>query len=603
MSFSSFLLVSLRRLSSFLSPWKGEGDKSRDRGRSTRTLFLLSQGFRQPQLFSVDLDPLFSQQQQEKLKTPKNSITVAGKPVAVVSDPALLLEASSLPKPATQHSGTSAALSGPQALESVPDVSSSAAPATAAAARAAFDSACSKKASAGSGGYLEALANAGDALTAALIGAGPDETVDMGDLLERAAIDAALSGVVGIPAKEDSAAALDSGAFKAKRSQPKHELLGAIRAARAATPATALLHSPRPAAPAVADLKAKVAGLATELESRGAPAAADASAGAALVRSGLSGPELAANLTTAVLHGMRVWFLTFFLQKVSAREEKPFSFFSNSHNLSSTLISNHLKIQTTGASPVAVAAAWVLAHMASEPTAADKVTREMLEAGLLCHGDDRAPKRVSPADLERLPFLMACVKETMRLHPTGMPAAGMLRQASGHASSVGGVALPAGALVVLAAPVASMASASFPQPSRFWPEGRWLESAVPRGHVYKSIDEKLLPVQAFSLRESAGPAGAFAPAGFAASSSSSRACPASAIAADAVAILAGAVLANFRHRLADDVGGMKGALAQRASAGEAGGADAGHCGGGWKVKTGLRMVCVPRSATGFSRNV
>jgi len=248
--------------------------------------------------------------------------------------------------------------------------------------------------------------------------------------------------------------------------------------------------------------------------------------------------------------------------------------------------------------------------MASEPTAADKVTRELMEAGLLCHGDDRAPKRISPADLERLPFLMACVKETMRMHSTGMPASGLLRQAKGHAaspSSLGGVALPAGALVVLASPVAAMASVSFPQAGRFWPEGRWLESAVPRGHVYKSIDEKLLPVQAFSLKETAGPAGAFAPTGFvssaSSSSSSTRACPASAIAADAVAMLAGAVLANFRHRLADEVGGMKGALAARSAAGEAGGSDAGHCGGAWRLKSGLKMVCVPRSATGFSRNV
>ena len=112
---------------------------------------------------------------------------------------------------------------------------------------------------------------------------------------------------------------------------------------------------------------------------------------------------------------------------------------------------------------------------------------------------------------------------------------------------------------------------------------------------------------AWRLDEVLPAAGAFAPAGFVSSSCSSsspsRACPASAVAADAVAILAGAVLANFRHRLADDVGGMKGCLAQRAAAGEAGGADAGHCGGGWRAQTGLRMVCVPRSATGFSKNV
>lgn len=256
--------------------------------------------------------------------------------------------------------------------------------------------------------------------------------------------------------------------------------------------------------------------------------------------------------------------------------------------------------------------------MASEPTAADKVTRELREADLLCHGDDRAPKRVSPQDLDKLPFLMACVKETMRLHSTGMPAAGLLRQvgASSVTASVGGAALPAGALVLLAVPAASASASSFPQPGRFWPEGRWLESAVPRGHVYKSIDEKVLPVQAFSLKKAAGPVGAFAPTGFVAaadassssdssssSSVSTRACPAAAIAADAVAILAGAVLANFRHRLADDVGGLKGALEARAAAGEAGGSDAGHCGGAWSAKAGLKMVCVPRSATGFSRNV
>lgn len=191
----------------------------------------------------------------------------------------------------------------------MPDVSSpNATPATAAAARSAFDSAFSEKAAASPGGYLEALSNAGDALTAALTGAGPDETVDMADLLERAAIDATLAGAVGVVAGAAPAAcaALDSSAFKAKRPQPQHELLGAIRAARAATPATALLCAssscPAAAGP-VADLRAKVAEIATELESRGAPKPADASAGAALIRSGLSGPELAANLTTAVLHG------------------------------------------------------------------------------------------------------------------------------------------------------------------------------------------------------------------------------------------------------------------------------------------------------------
>ena len=267
--------------------------------------------------------PLSHLSHLEKKKTKKkNSITVAGKPVAVVSDPALLVEAASnLPKPAAQHAGTSALLSGPQALEAVPDVSSSAAPPTAAAARAAFDSACSKPAAAGPGGYQAALADAGDALTAALIGAGPDETVDMADLLERAAVDAALAGAVGVEKKASSdaadaasPAALDSAAFKAKRTQPEHELLSAIRAARAAAPATALFSSSSscPAA-AVSSLRAKVAALATELESRGAPGPADASAGAALVRSGLSGPELSANLTTAVLHGMGLNSFIFFL--------------------------------------------------------------------------------------------------------------------------------------------------------------------------------------------------------------------------------------------------------------------------------------------------
>lgn len=274
------------------------------------------------------LDLLFLTSTKKKTRTKKNiSITVAGKPVAIVSDPALLVEASALPKPAAQHSGTSAALAGPEALESVPDVSSSSAsaavPPTAAAARAAFDSACSKKAAAGPGGYLAALADAGDALTAALIGAGPDETVDMADLLERAAVDAALAGAVGVVSSEEnkSAAALDSAAFKAKRPQPEHELLGAIRAARAAAPATALLSSSScpAAAPAVTNLRAKVAGLATELESRGAPKADDASAGAALVRSGLSGAELSANLTTSILHGMISFFL---FKKVDAKKEK-----------------------------------------------------------------------------------------------------------------------------------------------------------------------------------------------------------------------------------------------------------------------------------------
>jgi len=299
------------------------GEKKKGRGRKGATrrhsflLFFVSRVSTAAAAFllrPLDLStsqprpPLFQTNQPTSL----SSITVAGKPVAVVSDPALLVEASALPKPAEKHRcGTSAALSGAAALESVADISSTSSASSApAAVRSAFDSSCSKEAAAAPGGYLDALANAGDALTAALVGAGPDEAVDMGDLLERAAIDAALAGAAGVSPSSPAAAALDSAAFKARRPQPQHELLSAIRAARAATPATSMLSCPASssacpaaAAPAVAELKAKFADLATELESRGAPKACDASAGAALVRSGLSGEELAANLSTAVLHG------------------------------------------------------------------------------------------------------------------------------------------------------------------------------------------------------------------------------------------------------------------------------------------------------------
>ena len=58
--------------------------------------------------------------------------------------------------------------------------------------------------------------------------------------------------------------------------------------------------------------------------------------------------------------------------------------------------------------------------VATQPALQDGIAKELREAGMLAHGEDREPALPSHADLEKLPYLMS-VRAPCQLHyPPGM---------------------------------------------------------------------------------------------------------------------------------------------------------------------------------------
>jgi cytochrome P450 len=126
---------------------------------------------------------------------------------------------------------------------------------------------------------------------------------------------------------------------------------------------------------------------------------------------------------------------------------------------------NVLTMLLAGEDTTANTLAWTIWELHGHPEAA----RRAAEEARAVLGDARVPGRHE--DLARLDFVEACAHETMRLKPV----APINIQQAARDTVVGGVALPAGALVMCLMRPAAVDERHFPQAADFRPE-RWLES-------------------------------------------------------------------------------------------------------------------------------
>jgi len=457
-----------------------------------------------------------------------------GKRVVLVTSPALIAEASSLPPAAPCPS---AALTGGSGGP-LPKAAHAALAASLGSAEAA--SAC---------GSFGATLESAQRLVAALVGAGPNAAVDVADGLDRLALDAAVKGAFGL---EAGGLAADAGGRNvAKEGFGACPLLRDLRAGVAGLGPLAGLGCPASgAAAAAAPLQGHWKVMAAALAARGPPGADDKSVGAALVRAAAAGglgegADLAATLAAVVV--------------------------------ASTL-------------PTSRAAAWALYDLYAEPAVQDKVARELGEAALLAHGEDRAPRLMTEADVAgRLPYLGAVVRESLRVHAVGAPGpglAGAVRRAGPAGAALGGFHLPPGTLVAAPPAAVHAAPANYAAPARFSPD-RWLEPV--KAHTPKAVTEQPGPVLLVGKPKAHGGApGAFVPFG----SGGASACPAEGAALLHVTALVATLVSNFRMRLDDAMGGRKGVSA--ACVEDAAGA---------RLGAGLKMVFVPRASIGFSADV
>ncbi|GBF98134.1 cytochrome P450 [Raphidocelis subcapitata] len=112
---------------------------------------------------------------------------------------------------------------------------------------------------------------------------------------------------------------------------------------------------------------------------------------------------------------------------------------------------------------------WTLGLLASHPSAQRRLAEELAAAGLAPTADAPAPRAFEWSDLGRLPFLLAAIRESMRLF---QPAAGGSLRALPAETEVLGTKLPAGMWVT--EPMYAMGRAPFlySSPDEFRPE-RW----------------------------------------------------------------------------------------------------------------------------------
>ena len=105
-------------------------------------------------------------------------------------------------------------------------------------------------------------------------------------------------------------------------------------------------------------------------------------------------------------------------------------------------------------------------HIARNPAIIERLRQELLQTVL--QNGNQLP---SLADLEKLPFLTAVVKETLRLGkmaPSRLP-----RVATSEGMSLAGLHIPGGTVVSVSPHLIHMNSSIFPEPEKFVPD-RWL---------------------------------------------------------------------------------------------------------------------------------
>ena len=114
-----------------------------------------------------------------------------------------------------------------------------------------------------------------------------------------------------------------------------------------------------------------------------------------------------------------------------------------------------MTLMLAGHETTANALSWTLYELARDPNARARLEREVDEA--------LGTRRVTMADLPNLPLTMQAVKEAMRLHP---PAYVIGRQAT-RDTTVGGVPIPAGRVVLVNVARIHRRADFFPDPDRF----------------------------------------------------------------------------------------------------------------------------------------
>eukprot|EP00884_Botryococcus_braunii_P015654 jgi/Botrbrau1/2772/Bobra.0164s0049.1 len=259
---------------------------------------------------------------------------------------------------------------------------------------------------------------------------------------------------------------------------------------------------------------------------------------------------------------------------------------------------------TAGVDPIAQTCTWVLFALSQERSTQDKVARELQDAGLLAHGEQREPRGISFADLRKLPYLEAVIKEALRMYPV---ASGSLMRVADADMQLGDYHVPKGTHIQVPLHTLHNVEWTFNDPDKFFPE-RWMEES--RWHKPVSLNETVQKKVLTGAPKSGGVEGAYMPFG-----AGPREClakgytvqedriaaiggqdvgrdyPGNAVAFMEVMTIIATIVANFRFRVSDRMGTRRQIL------------DRQSMGPMLHFAGGLEMIFVPRATIGFSRNV
>ena len=121
---------------------------------------------------------------------------------------------------------------------------------------------------------------------------------------------------------------------------------------------------------------------------------------------------------------------------------------------------------------------WALRALAAHPEAQDTLAKELAAAGLAPTAAQPVPRAFEFADLNRLPYLMAVVRETLRLFS---PASLGTTRLTTAPTTIGGYEVPAGVMVMVAPGCTSLQSRLYGATAREFDPSRWLPAAAANG--------------------------------------------------------------------------------------------------------------------------